>query len=349
MNIVFFYSRVVSYTEGMLDALAKINEQNSIDVVYWHNKSQHCLTENSGINYHRRSQFNRHTLLELLNKLKPEILYISGWMDKDYLYATQRYKLLNRKVKVVCGIDDQWKNTLKQNFGRIVFAFWFRHLFDYMWVAGKPQYHYARKMGYDSSRIISNLYSANSKFYCKKAPAFKRIVYLGRFSVEKGIPNLLNAYRLLDEKSKSEWPLVLIGDGPLKQEILDNLPSGATVLPFMQDHALMEELNKGGVLCLPSNLFEMWGVVIHEAAILGYPLLVSNICGAVSEFLINGYNGYSFDPNSESDLLSKLKKITALSDSQFADYSERSHRLGCRITSEHSAYSLMSVLHAERD
>lgn len=343
MKIVVLYSNIVSYTEGVLSYLASIDEVSFIEVVYWDN-SKHILTQNPKIQYHPRSSFSNDSINKLLIDSNPSIILVSGWMDKGYVFCIQKYKKINKEVKVVCGIDDQWKNTFRQRMGKIIFRFWFKKIFDFMWVAGKPQYHYAKMMGYKNNNIISNLYSSNYLFYSKKVEVTRRIVFLGRFSIEKGIINLLDAYKKLPIDVQLSWPLVLIGDGPMKNEIVNNLPNNAIIIPFLQNNELLEELDKGGVLCLPSNLYEMWGVVIHEAAILGYPLLISNICGAISEFLIDGYNGYSFDPNKTDDLFQKLIKITSLSEFELKTFSERSHILGSRINTEISAYSLLSVL-----
>jgi glycosyltransferase involved in cell wall biosynthesis len=343
MKIVYLYSRIVSYTEGTLNELANQIDVESIHVVYWDTNSKHNLENNDKIIYYKRTTLNKASILNILRFVNPNIVVISGWMDRDYILAINTYKNKNSQVKVVCGIDDQWKNTVRQKLGRILFKFWFKNLFDFLWVTGKPQYHYACQMGYQNERIISNLYSANNKYYKNKGNFEKRIVFLGRFSVEKGILNLLKEYKKLSIDIQKEWPLILIGDGPMINEIRNNLPYNSQIMPYMQNEELLNELNKGGVLCLPSNLFEMWGVVIHEAAILGYPLLISKICGAISEFLIDGYNGFSFDPYLNGDLFEKLQKITSLSDNELSEFSNRSSLLGSRITTSQSAYSLLSI------
>ena len=50
----------------------------------------------------------------------------------------------------------------------------------------------------------------------------------------------------------------------------------------------------------PAN--EHWGVVVHEAAAAGLPLLLSNTTYAGTHFLVEGINGYSFDENNYKDL-----------------------------------------------
>lgn len=345
-SIVFLYSRIAGYVEGLLQALLNARADLDLHLVYWNQIQGHPFEVKSQERLHvyKRTDMSRPDISALLQQAQPAIIYIVGWMDKDYLAAVTAYKKQHPAVRVVVGIDDQWKGTLRQQVGRWVFRFYLKNIFDYLWVAGKPQYLYARKMGYDNSRIIHNLLSANTYIFNKKASFSKRIVFVGRFSIEKGISNLIAVHKRLPEAIRASWPLVLIGDGPLRAEIQAQQDAYLQLLPYLQPVDLQEELQKGGVFCLPSNLFEMWGVVIHEQAILGYPLLLSSLCGATTEFLIEDYNGYAFDPNNLEDFYASMWRMVHLPDEQLALFSERSHLLGQRITVEMSAASLLSVL-----
>lgn len=344
MNIVFLYSRYAVYLEGTLRALIDSTEDVHIDVVYWDQSRllPFIVGEVENISFHRRSCLSVIELHDLLVRTRPDILYISGWMDRGYILAAMKYKRKYTNVRIVVGIDDQWHNSIRQCLGILVFKLKFSKLFDYMWVSGKPQYHYARRMGYENERIISNLYSANTYLFRDRALFSRRIVFLGRFAPEKGILNLLTEYDKLPNNTKQEWPLILIGDGPLKEEIITRESKYVTIIPFLQSSKLLDELKKGGVFCLPS-IREPWGVVVHELAILGYPLLLSSECGANTEFLLNGYNGFSFNPTKKDSILNALLRITSLSQDELELFSTRSHLLGQRISSEITAASLLSI------
>jgi len=343
MKIVFLYSEVLGYTEGTFKALVEMG--SSVSVVYWDIKklTPFQVSEKSNVSYHPRSEFTFDKLFDFLVSQNPKILFVSGWMDEGYIHAAKRYKKFNNHVKVVCGIDDQWLGTLRQYLGTVYFRFAYRKLFDFMWVSGKQQFEYARRMGYGPENIIGNLYSANSYVFNQKASFTKRIVFLGRFAPVKGIFTLLDAYNRLPESIQQEWPLLLIGDGPLKAEIVNKKSDYVQIIPFLQPVELFNELKKGGVFCLPST-FEAWGVVIHEAAALGYPMVISSDCGAATEFLIPGYNGYLFSHRKEGDLHNALLKITTLNEITLQKFSDRSYILSQKINSETTAASLMSVL-----
>ena len=54
------------------------------------------------------------------------------------------------------------------------------------------------------------------------------------------------------------------------------------------------------------SLEEHWGLVVHEAALSGCALLLSNRVGAKEDFLEEGVNGLSFDPYSVEDMAEKF-------------------------------------------
>ena len=88
---------------------------------------------------------------------------------------------------------------------------------------------------------------------------------------------------------------------------------------------------------------EAWGVAIHEMALMGFPLVLSSSCGAASEFLIPGYNGYLFRSEDASSLGRALEKIAALPSETLRLFSQRSTAIGRRISNEFSAHSLLAT------
>ena len=116
------------------------------------------------------------------------------------------------------------------------------------------------------------------------------------------------------------------------------------VKPFLQPAALQSELQKGGVGCLTSHK-DQWGVVIHEFALMGFPLLLSSGCGAATEFLIPGHNGFMFKSGDKNSLYQALINFTELSLDELQRFSEASTKLGERINPEISASSLLSAIY----
>jgi glycosyltransferase involved in cell wall biosynthesis len=51
---------------------------------------------------------------------------------------------------------------------------------------------------------------------------------------------------------------------------------------------------------------EQWGLVVNEAMAAGLPVLVSARCGCVSDLVIDGVNGFTFDPLNAGEIAEKM-------------------------------------------
>ena len=150
---------------------------------------------------------------------------------------------------------------------------------------------------------------------------------------------MLESWKLLESEHK-DWKLQLIGNGSLKTRIKKR--PDVIIKDFMQPKKLSKEISKAGCFVLPS-LYEPWGVVVHEMAAAGLPLILSKKVGSASTFLIDGYNGYSFKQNDPYALSLCMKKIINTPDEILQSMSLASQSLSGRITPESSAYNLMST------
>lgn len=347
INIVYLYTSLNGFVISTLKALHETGRVKDIYLIYrakaTTDGNQFKVENAPWLKLIERHQISESEILELLKNVSPNIVYISGWVDKNYLRAISRYRAFGGKVQVVCGIDDQWKGNIRQYLGLIYFRLFYRKLFDYMWVSGKPQYHYAQRFGYEHNNIISNLLSADTSVFYTKAAQASRFVFVGRFAPVTGVDLLIEAYKSLPEAVRDVWPLVLIGDGSLREQIKASASKNITIIPYLQPAELRDELMRGGIACVPSYA-NQWGVVIHELALLGYPMVVSSVCGAATEFLISGYNGYLFRSNDLEALRAALLRIVSLPEAELCLFADRSRQLGFRITPYHAANSLLSVL-----
>ena len=102
---------------------------------------------------------------------------------------------------------------------------------------------------------------------------------------------------------------------------------------FIQPHELSKKLENASAFVLPS-LYEPWGVVVHEMASLGKPLLLSNCVGASKDLLEEGKNGYSFDPNYSEDLKIQLLKLFNASQDELQRMGSFSSELAKKFSSD---------------
>jgi glycosyltransferase involved in cell wall biosynthesis len=215
-------------------------------------------------------------------------------------------------------------------------------------VAGLYQVEYARRLGFEKNNIVSDLYSADLRLFNQAYKDSKenkqshyphRFLFVGRFEPVKGLDLLLQAWQYLGPK-KGDWELHLIGNGSLKPQL--EATAGVEIKDFMQPEQLMQEVANAGCFLLPSS-GEPWGVVVHEFAAAGLPLIVSDVVGAASAFLISGLNGYSFKVNDFKALANTMHQIINTTDQGLHAMSVNSHALSQRITPETSAGNLLSL------
>lgn len=338
----------MGYTLSTCKVLVKYGYE--VHIVHWDHKklSDYEPETNNNIFLYKRSKLNYESLKSLAFDLNPVILVASGWMDNDYLKVARSF--IKKNKITICALDNKWENSLKQNLLSALSKFGFLNLFfSHFWVPGEQQYNFVKRLNVKDSRIIFDFYSAeiilfqNSYNDCKKNKQKKyphAFYYIGRFEKVKGIETLIEAWRELGD-DRVDWELNLIGNGSFI-ESLSNI-EGLNVIDFIQPTKLIDEIPNMGCFILPSYN-EPWGVVVHEFAAAGLPLLLSDQIGSKNTFFIENFNGYCFQSKNVSSLLRCFKKIINSSDSELEKLGENSNFLSNKITPETSAKNLLSLI-----
>lgn len=104
----------------------------------------------------------------------------------------------------------------------------------------------------------------------------KHFLYVGRLENEKGLLDLLDIWKSIDNKNEI---LKIIGEGTLK-EIVKKYANDYNNIEYLGfvDHSLIEnEIAKSKCLVFPSRLFEGQPTVILEAMKIGVPVIAPNI------------------------------------------------------------------------
>jgi len=348
IKILYLYAEIMSYTEATLKELE--NKNVELHIVHWDKQkiTPYKISNTFKSKFYKRSNYDASNIRNLIKSISPNLIVVSGWMDKGYLNAI--HNINKADIPIVCAIDGQWNNTPKQILAKILGKLgYFKKYFSHAWVAGNYQYEFARNIGFEKKNIIYDLYSADvDKFHkvyqenlAEKYKSYPhKFLFLGRFEKTKNILLLLDAWKLC-EPYRKDWELILIGNGSLKKNIENN--KDIIIKDFKQSDELLEEFKKYGCAILPSRS-EPWGVVLHEFAASGLPIICSNVCGAKTTFLIHGYNGYEFEYNSASSLSLQMKKIINLSNSNLQNMSYKSLNLSKRISPTTSAANLLSIV-----
>jgi glycosyltransferase involved in cell wall biosynthesis len=132
-------------------------------------------------------------------------------------------------------------------------------------------------------------------------------LFVGRLTVEKGIRTLLRAWT-----RQSDLPLIIVGDGPLRDEVL--LASSASpqirylgLRPRSDVLALMRD---AFLLVFPSEWYEGFPMTIIESFACGTPVLASAL-GSMAQIVEDGRTGAHFKPGDPADLARKVNQILA--------------------------------------
>ncbi|MDQ5972483.1 MAG: hypothetical protein QG553_642 [Patescibacteria group bacterium] len=105
-----------------------------------------------------------------------------------------------------------------------------------------------------------------------KAPAQKKILYIGRLEKRKGVIYLIKAYAEL-AKHRSDISLQLVGDGDLKDSLQsyidDNDIPRVTFMGYVSEAKKLTLLHNASVFCSPALYGESFGIVLLEAMASG--------------------------------------------------------------------------------
>ena len=146
----------------------------------------------------------------------------------------------------------------------------------------------------------------------KKGQKCLTVLFVGIPSYTKGIDLLAAA--LARVRSSSLIRLRIVGVekqhvGALRRQIRENGYDGKLdLVGFRNGDSLIQEYQSADLFVLPSR-FDTYGVVAHEAACCGLPLLLSKYAGSSANLILEGKNGFVVDPYDREDFSEKISKI----------------------------------------
>jgi glycosyltransferase involved in cell wall biosynthesis len=121
----------------------------------------------------------------------------------------------------------------------------------------------------------------------------KRLLYVGRVSVEKNLPLLVEAYRQL-WADRQDVALVVAGEGPYLAEMKQKLQGTGAIFLGYQNDAQLAPLYAGADLFVFPSRTDTLGQVVMEAQSSGLPAIVSDT-GGPRELVDDGTTGLVID------------------------------------------------------
>lgn len=135
----------------------------------------------------------------------------------------------------------------------------------------------------------------------------KKVIYVGRFGVEKGVLRLLKSWKLI-EKELPGWTLDLYGDGEEKEKIVNfiednNLNSSVKLKGWVND--VTKNFKDYAFLVLPSDR-EGFPLVLLEAQALGLPVISYDILTGPSEIINHNKDGFLVEEKNTEDFAKSI-------------------------------------------
>ncbi|MGI8792721.1 MAG: glycosyltransferase family 4 protein, partial [Acidimicrobiales bacterium] len=261
-----------------------------------------------------------------LEEFEPEILFVCSWNVGAYRRSARRWR--GRALRIVM-MDNQWMGTPKQWGGRLARRAIIAPAYDAAFVPGERQAVFARHLGFRPREILSGVYSCEESFFTgPQVPPRDGFLFIGRLVGSKGVDVLASAYRAYYDRAVEPWPLRVVGTGPMAPA-LERL-AGVEMLGFMAPSSLPALMAGAGCLVLPSR-FEPWGVVVHEATASGMAVICTDVCGASTRLVLDGYNGRVVGTEDSEQLTLAMRWIAEAGSDRRASISSASTDLAAQF------------------
>lgn len=153
--------------------------------------------------------------------------------------------------------------------------------------------------------VIPNFTDFNKETLSKVyLPFNKFFLYVGRFSEEKGILQLLKLFI-----SKTNYNLIAIGHGPLLPKLIKYQHfNNIRIINYLKPQFIKPIIKKAQALIVPSLGYEILPMVIIEAFMLKTPVITTTQ-PSLKRIIVNNDNGFVFDKNDFNKLIKVLNKV----------------------------------------
>lgn len=346
IRILILYNELNGYNMVVFEELLK---QPNIKLLVVHNDANKlapyipATTENAErITLHSKSKYTKVSLLQEAKIFNPNILFVNGWFDATYRSVARHYKATG--IPVISSMDNHYNGTLKQKILTLISFATIRKCFSHFFVPGSFQFEYARRLGYPKEKILMGSLTGNT-YQFNKAQALrkewkKNILYVGRIAPIKRVDWIYDTFVKYAD-TFPDWTLTIIGNGadPQKFVATDRI----RIIDFLDADAIVQYAVDASLFVL-TTVHEHFGVVIHEMASAGLPIITTDECGAGYDLVVNDLNGYTFKVDSKEDFERVWVKTLRKTPEELKTMGEHSYELSKRFSPLIWVKKFLSVL-----
>ncbi|NCJ07643.1 glycosyltransferase [Synechococcales cyanobacterium C] len=255
-----------------------------------------------------------------LNRVQPDVVVICGYGLRGMLIALL-WSLYKKKFTIL--LSETKENDSSRYFIKEIFKKLIVSKFDSALVGGEVHKRYLIELGMKPESIFLGYdVVGNDSFNpCQKKdynspysdPYF---LVVSRFVSKKNLPFLIDSYATYFKNFiGTPWHLCICGDGEirpwLEKEISNfNLENFVHLPGFLQLDELIPYYLHAKCF-IHASTCEQWGLVVNEAMASGLPVLVSDQCGCYEDLVLEGVNGFGFDPQNQTQLTMLMQKVSS--------------------------------------
>jgi glycosyltransferase involved in cell wall biosynthesis len=344
-TVLFFLRRVGPYHHARFQAAAKklnliVVETRPTSAEYpWefeakgdYHKYSFPTSENPELGL--RGNLLKNEIDQLFQTHQPSVVVTTGWADPEYHAVV--LQAIKRRIPRVVVSDSRFEDE-----PRIFFKEWIKKKilksYSAALVAGGASESYLANLGFSSSAIFKPWDVVDNDYFLKLIDEQEIIAYhekyffcVARFIAKKNVSGLLKGFAHYKQHG-GKRSLLIAGSGEEKNEIvrlidLLQLSSYVTLVGFIQYQLLPHYFSRAFCLILPSHT-DQWGLVVNEAMACKLPVLVSIRCGCAQDLVVEGKNGFLFDPKNPENITEALCKIDQFDSAQWNEMSNQSASL----------------------
>jgi glycosyltransferase involved in cell wall biosynthesis len=273
---------------------------------------------------HHYNGINNPGLIQSIKDWGADAVLIYGWAFKSHLKVIRYF---HRKIPVLFRGDSVSLSSLPpiKKIARNFFLRWVYRNINYALYVGTHNKNYFEEFGLRESQLIFAPHAVDNErfnigvknetgriYEWKQAlginPGEIVFLYAGKLDENK---NVRMAAEVFSELKNIHAHFIIAGNGATEQQLKDDFSSNEKIhfLPFQNQSKMPVLYGLSDVFLLPS-LSETWGLSINEAMACGKAILASSACGAATDVVKDGQNGFVFLSNDKDDLELKMKLIT---------------------------------------
>lgn len=370
-KIAYITNIPTPYRSEMIEAWAKTNQHLKISVFYthaddqgrgWDVKSIPSVDEKIlplFLSLKRYGNLNRGLLKVVADN---DVIMVGGFEQATYFFTLLLAKLIKKPtILLFDGFSPARFNH--ENRYIVLLKKITAMMSDVYFANGKVGRDYLKnQLKVSNHKKIINQYLSHSDKYINLAKLNFHKTSKEKIRISLGLPTnrhiILSCGYLIERKRidliidsvasirKSQRPIiVIVGTGPLKEELHERAKRlGVDVIftGFKQNYELAKIYLASDAMVLASD-DDPWGLVVNEAMSASLPVIVSDACGAASDLVKHGENGYIFKAGNSKDL---QNYILLLLKSDLTAMSHTSNTIIKSWTSEKSAENLAKSVEA---